>query len=79
MTILRINWRARIFFIFFCRVVALLCGRSRGGRRRRCVSALKEGCEQSKWLYFRLQNSPYFCVFKFARTVKQKVWSEAEN
>ena len=27
----------------------------------------------------RLQNSPYFCVFKYARTVKQKVWSEAEN
>ena len=27
----------------------------------------------------RLQNSPYFCVFKFARTVKQKVWGEAEN
>ena len=27
----------------------------------------------------RLQNSPYFCAFKYARTVKQKVWSEAEN
>ena len=27
----------------------------------------------------RLQNSPYFCVFKYARTVKQKVWNEAEN
>ena len=27
----------------------------------------------------RLQNSPYFCVFKYARTVKRKVWSEAEN
>ena len=25
------------------------------------------------------QNSPYFCVFKYARTVKQKVWNEAEN
>ena len=25
----------------------------------------------------RLQNSPYFCVFKYARAVKQKV--EAEN
>ena len=23
--------------------------------------------------------SPYFCVFKYARTVKQKVWNEAEN
>ena len=27
----------------------------------------------------RLQNSPYFCVFKEARLVKQKVWNEAEN
>ena len=27
----------------------------------------------------RLQNSPYFCVFKYARAVKQRVWSEAEN
>ena len=27
----------------------------------------------------RLQNSPYFCVFKYARAVKQKVWDEAEN
>ena len=25
------------------------------------------------------QNSPYFRVFKYARTVKQKVWNEAEN
>ena len=23
----------------------------------------------------RLQNSPYFCVFKYARAVKQKVWN----
>ena len=23
----------------------------------------------------RLQNSPYFCVFKYARAVKQKVWA----
>ena len=30
------------------------------------------------WLA-RLQNSPYFCVFKYARVVKQKVWNEAEN
>ena len=29
------------------------------------------------WL--RLQNSPYFCVFKYARAVKQKFWNEAEN
>ena len=27
----------------------------------------------------RLQKSPYFCVFKYARAVKQKVWNEAEN
>ena len=27
----------------------------------------------------RLHNSPYFCVFKYARAVKQKVWNEAEN
>ena len=27
----------------------------------------------------RLQNSPYFCVFKYERAVKQKVWNEAEN
>jgi len=44
------------------------------------------------WLYFgknvfpsrdthtaRPQKSPYFCVLKYARAVKQKVWSEAEN
>ena len=29
--------------------------------------------------FTRLQNSPYFCVFKYARAVKQKVWNEAEN
>ena len=27
----------------------------------------------------RLQNSPYFCVFKYARAFKQNVWNEAEN
>ena len=27
----------------------------------------------------RLQNSPHFCVFKYARAVKQKVWNEAET
>ena len=27
----------------------------------------------------RLQNSPYFCVFKNTRAVKQNVWNEAEN
>ena len=30
-----------------------------------------------KWFWSRLQNSPYFCVFKYARAVKQKVWNEA--
>ena len=29
--------------------------------------------------HFRLQNSPYFCVFKYARAVKQKVLNKAEN
>ena len=32
-----------------------------------------------QWKKTRLQNSPYFCVFKYARAVKQKVWNEAEN
>ena len=27
----------------------------------------------------KLQNSPFFCVFKQALAVKQKVWNEAEN
>ena len=27
----------------------------------------------------RLQNSPYFCVFRYARAVKQKVRNKAEN
>ena len=27
----------------------------------------------------RLQNSPHFCIFKYGRAVKQKVWNEAEN
>ena len=27
----------------------------------------------------RLQNSPYFCVFKYEQAVTQKVWNEAEN
>ena len=33
--------------------------------------------QNEKWC--RLQNSPYFCVFKYARAVKQKVWNEAEK
>ena len=28
---------------------------------------------------YRLQISPYFCVFKYALAGKQKVWNEAEN
>ena len=36
-------------------------------------------CLHKLFPFSRLQNSPYFCVFKYARTVKQKVWSEAEN
>ena len=28
---------------------------------------------------YRLQNSPYFCVFKYARAIKQKVWNKTEN
>ena len=31
------------------------------------------------YLRYRLQNSPYFCVFKYARAVKQKVWKEARG
>ena len=27
----------------------------------------------------RMQNSPYFCVFKCAQAVEQKVWNDAEN
>ena len=27
----------------------------------------------------RLHNSLYFCVFRYPRAVKQKVWNEAEN
>ena len=40
---------------------------------------LTSSYDQRDYCVIRLQNSPYFCVFKFARTVKQKVWNEAEN
>ena len=30
-------------------------------------------------IVFRLKNSPYFCVFKYAWAVKQKVWNKSEN
>ena len=39
---------------------------------RSCESALVR-------VHNRLQNSPYFCLFKYVRAVKQKVWNEAEN
>ena len=35
-------------------------------------------CERFSF-FRRLQNSPYFCVFKYARAVEQKVWNESEN
>ena len=35
--------------------------------------------QRKKSLLLRLQNSPYFCVFKYGRAVKQKVWNDAEN
>ena len=35
--------------------------------------------KHSSFVRRRLQNSPYFCVFKYVRVVKQKVWNEAEN
>ena len=40
---------------------------------------MKPASWQTRKLHTRLQNSPYFCVFKYARAVKQKVWNEAEN
>ena len=42
------------------------------------VLAVLRLCQVLLW-DCRLQNSPYFCVFKYARAVKQKVWNEAEN
>ena len=33
----------------------------------------------TSYYYYYYQNSPYFCVLNYARTVKQKIWSEAEN
>ena len=40
------------------------------------VEAWREACREA---FARVQNSPHFCVFKYARAVKQKVWNEAEN
>ena len=42
------------------------------------VLAILRLCQVLLW-DCRLQNSPFFCVFKYARAVKQKVWNEAEN
>ena len=36
-------------------------------------------CCRINYASHRLQNSPYFCVFKYAWAVKQKVWNEAEK
>ena len=50
---------------------------------------LLDGCNQTinkviykcvlSFLDCKTLNSPYFCVFKYAWAVKQKVWNEAEN
>ena len=37
------------------------------------------GCTCIRGIYYWLKNSPYFCVFKYVRTVKQKVWSKAKK
>ena len=50
---------------------------------KRCLLEIIISCRLGKMCqsikHFRLQNSPYFCAFKYARAVKQKVWNEAEN
>ena len=47
------------------------------------LTVRKEFSDQLYWMRYyipyRLQNSLYFCVFKYSRAVKQKVWNEAEN
>ena len=35
--------------------------------------------DSRRLLITRLQNSASFCLFKYPRAVKQKVWNEAEN
>ena len=48
--------------------------------RRFCLKISAVASMDSSGRYAaRLQNSPYFFVFKYARAVKQKVWNEAEN
>ena len=46
------------------------------------IKASTSSCTVDKLLpkmLCRLQKSPYFCVFKYVRAVKQKVWKEGEN
>ena len=40
---------------------------------------MESGPKRLRMICDRLQNSPYFCVFKYAWAVEQKVWNEAEN
>ena len=59
--------------VFFSKSVkkSVKCG-VRGIRARRArASHARRACEAR-------EKSPYFCVFKYARAVKQKVWNEAE-
>ena len=44
-----------------------------------CPLSRRFDCARDDPSGVRLQSSPYFCVFKYARAVKQKVWNEAEN
>ena len=50
-----------------------------GGQGPPPAWALISYCVSDNTSVVRLQNSPHFCVFKYARAVKQKVWNEAEN
>ena len=36
-------------------------------------------CKTVRIFAYSSTREPYFCVFKYARAVKQKVWNEAEN
>ena len=57
----------------------LLCYSTRDHRPPAQGVAVGTGAIEKKKKQRRLQNSPHFCVFKYARAVKQKVWNEAEN
>ena len=46
-------------------------------RRRAAPSTTRTPLQIHRFV--RLQNSPYFYVFKYALAVKQKVWNKAEN